>query len=196
MQNFTLTIRKATLDDAARLSEIGATVFVQSYQHSYDQNDMDTYLDETFNKQRIAEEISTEAIYYFVAEVDDVIVGFVKFYTFRWTPRFKGKITVEVERLYIQKKMEGKNIGSRLMATALDIAQQKDYKIIWLSVWENNERGIRFHQQHGFNIIGNGMFTLGKQKRKYLIMRYQWSAYPILLRTFFARLLIKSKPFS
>lgn len=171
MQNFTSTIRKATPDDAARLSELGATIFAQSYQHSYDQKDMDAYLDETFNKQKIAEEISTETIYYYVAEADNVIVGFVKFFTYRWTPRFQGKVTFEVERLYIQKDMEGKNIGSRLMATALDVAQQKNYKIIWLSVWKNNERGIHFHQQRGFNIIGDGMFTLGATQRKYLIMQ-------------------------
>lgn len=169
----TSTIRKATLDDAARLSELGALVFSQSYQHSYDQEDMDAYLDETFSKQRIAEEINTETIYYCVAESDDIIVGFIKFFTFRWTPRFKGKITFEVERLYIQKEMEGQNIGSQLMATALDIARNKNYKIIWLSVWENNDRGIQFHQQHGFTIIGDGVFTLGKQERKYLIMCQQ-----------------------
>ena len=121
------TIRKATPDDAARLSELGATVFVQSYQHPYDQEDMDMYLDETFSEEKIAEEINTEAIYYYVAEIDS-IVGFIKFYTFRWTPRFKGKITVEVERLYIQKEMEGKNIGSQLMRTALNVAKQKNYK--------------------------------------------------------------------
>jgi len=144
----TITIRKARLDDAQRLSELGATVFVQSYQYPYDQQDMDTYLDETFSKEKITKEINTETIYYYVAEADNIIVGFVKFYTFRWTPRYKGKITVEIERLYIQINMEGQNIGSRLMATALDAAQQKNYKIIWLSVWENNERGIRFHQQH------------------------------------------------
>ncbi len=169
----TSTIRKATPEDAARLSELGAAIFVQSYQYSYDQEDMDAYLDETFSKQRIAEEINTETIYYYVAEANDVIVGFVKFYTYRWTPRFKGKITFEVERLYIQKDMEGQNIGSQLITAALDIAKQKKYKIIWLSVWEHNERGIHFYQQHGFTIIGDGMFTLGKQERKYLVMCQQ-----------------------
>jgi len=162
-------VRNATADDAARISELGATIFAQSYQHPFDQENMDAYVDEAFSKQRIAE----ETIYYYVAEADDVIVGFVKFYTYRWTPRFKSKITFEVERLYIQKNMEGQNIGSQLMAAALDVAKQKNYTIIWLSVWENNERGIRFHQQHGFDIIGDGIFALGKTERKYLIMQHQ-----------------------
>ena len=166
----TITIRKATPDDAARLSELGATVFVQSYQYPYDQQDMDSYLYDTFNKEKITEEINSETVYYYVAETD-LIVGYVKFNTYMWTPRYKGKITFEVERLYIQKDMEGQNIGSRLMTTALDAARQKGYKIIWLSVWENNERGIRFHQQHKFIIVGNGVFTLGKTERKYLIMQ-------------------------
>ena len=168
----TITIRRAISDDAARISELGATIFVQSYQHPYDQQDMDAYLDETFSKKRITEEISSKTAYYYVAETD-LIVGFVKFNTYMWTPRYKGKITFEVERLYIQKNMEGQNIGRQLMATTLETAQQKSYKIIWLSVWENNERGIRFHQQHGFIVVGDGMFTLGKQARKYLIMQKQ-----------------------
>jgi len=88
-----------------------------------------------------------------------------------WTRRFKGKITFEIERLYIQKDMEGQSIGSRLMATALDAAKKKNYKIIWLSVWEINEKAISFHQQHGFHIIGDGMFTLGKTEQKYLVMQ-------------------------
>jgi len=166
----TATIRKATPDDAARLSELGAAIFVQSYQYPCNQDDMDAYLDETFSKQKITEEINSETVYYFVAVIDS-IVGFVKFYTYRWTPRFKGKITFEIERLYIQKEMEGQNIGSQLMTTALDVAQQKNYEIIWLSVWKNNERGVRFHQQHGFIIIGDGIFKLGKTERKYLVMQ-------------------------
>ena len=169
----TITVRRVTPDDAPRLSELGATIFAQSYQYPYNQEDMDTYLDETFSKGKIAEEINAEATYYYVAEADGIIIGFVKFYTFRWTPRYKGKITFEVERLYIQKDMERQNIGSRLMTTALEVAKQKKYKIIWLSVWENNERGIRFHQQHGFIVVGDGMFTLGEQARKYLIMQQQ-----------------------
>jgi len=169
----TIAIRNATTDDAARLSELGATVFIQSYLYSYDQQDMDAYLDKTFGKERITNEINTETVYYYVAEADDVIVGFVKFNTFMWTPRYKGKITFEVEQLYIQKDMEGQNIGSRLITSALDVARQKQYKIVWLSVWENNNRGIRFHQQHGFMIVGDGMFQLGKTERKYLIMQQQ-----------------------
>jgi len=64
-----------------------------------------------------------------------------------------------------------KNIGRRLMTTALDAAQQRNYKIIWLSVWENNKKAIAFHQQFGFIAIGDGTFTLGKSERKYLIMQ-------------------------
>jgi len=166
----TITIRKATSDDAPRLSELGATIFVQSYKYTYDQQDMDAYLDKTFSKEKITKEINSETVYYYIAETDST-VGYIKFNTYMWTPRYKGKITFEIERLYIQKDMEGQNIGSQLTKTALNTAQQKGYKIIWLSVWENNERGIRFHQQHGFIVVGDGVFTLGKTERKYLVMQ-------------------------
>ena len=67
----TIIIRRATSDDAARLSELGATVFVQSYQYPYDQQDMDAYLDKTFSKEKITEEIADKTVYYYVAEADD-----------------------------------------------------------------------------------------------------------------------------
>jgi len=68
--------------------------------------------------------------------------------------------------------MEGKNIGRHLMTTALDAAQKRGYRIIWLSVWENNKKAIAFHQQFGFVPVGKGTFILGKSERKYLIMQY------------------------
>jgi len=165
-----ITIREAKPTDAGRIAELGQEVFLQSYQHPYDPADMDAYLKEKLGIQSIAEDLQTETVYYYVAETDR-IVGFVKFHTYMWTPRFKGKITFEVERLYIQKDMEGKSIGSRLMSKAIAVGHEKQYTIIWLSVWENNTKAISFHKQHGFEIIGDGIFTLGETECKYLIMR-------------------------
>jgi len=165
-----ITIRKATLDDVPRLSEIGATVYVHSYNYDYNQADMDAYLDSTFSKEQIIKELNCETNYYYVAETDSII-GFVKFKTWVWTPRFKGKITFEVERLYIQEDMEGKNIGSRLMQLTVEEGKKHNYTIIWLSVWENNTRAIAFHKLNGFEIIGDGIFKMGPIERKYLIMQ-------------------------
>jgi len=166
-----ITIREATSKDANRISKIGTSVFLSSYQYAHDQNDMDIYLKENFSKNKIKEDLLIKTVHYFVAETNGIVVGLVKINTNMWTWRFKGRLTLEVQRLYIPKDMEGKNIGRRLMSAALDAAEKRNYKIIWLSVWENNKKAIIFHRQFGFSIVGDGTFCMGKSKRKYLIMR-------------------------
>jgi len=131
---------------------------------------MEAYLKEHFGKEKILEELEDKNIIYFVAETDS-IVGFVKANANKWTWRFKGRLTFEVERLYVRNDMVGKNIGSRLMQTVLEVAQKKGFRIIWLSVWKNNEKPIAFHQRHGFVVIGEGTFTLGETERAYLVMQ-------------------------
>jgi len=164
------TIREAKAEDASRIAELGAEVFLTSHQFPHEPGVTEAYTKEHFGAEKILNDLNKDTVYYYVA-VADSIVGFVKFISCQWTPRFPGKITFEVKHLYIQPGMEGKGIGSRLMALAVDAGRRKNYKIIWLSVWENNTRAIRFHQRHGFEVIGEGEFSLGSARRKYLVMR-------------------------
>lgn len=165
-----ITIRKANTQDAGCLSELSKEAFQRSYPYSYDQPDMDAYLKKHLSEKKIIEDLKVPTIHYYIAETE-TIVGLVKFNTCMWTPRFKGRLTFEVERLYIQKDMEGKKIGSRLMSKTIEEGQLKNYTIIWLSVWEKNVRAISFHKRHGFTIIGDGVFRMGKSDLKYLVMQ-------------------------
>lgn len=170
MSETPITIRKATLEDAERIAGLSAEVFLESYRYPHEQEEMTLYLEEKFNKETISEELQDKNIIYFVT-VTDTIVGFVKVNMNKWTWRFKGRLTFEVERLYIQKDMLGKKIGSRLMTTALEAAQKRGFRILWLTVWENNKKAIAFHQRVSFSIIGDGLFTLGTTQRTYLAMQ-------------------------
>lgn len=167
-----MIIRKATPQDAQEIATLSTEVFEESYRYPHRPQEMAVYLKEAFNKEKISEQFKDANIHYFIA-VDEAIVGFVKINANKWTWRFKGRLTFEVERLYVQKNMEGQQIGSRLMKTALDAAQKRGFRIIWLTAWKNNERAIAFHEQNGFVIIGEGAFTLGETQRTYLVMNYK-----------------------
>ena len=36
---------------------------------------------------------------------------------------------------------------------ALEIAKSKSFKYVWLGVWEQNLKAIRFYEKNGFNVL-------------------------------------------
>ena len=47
------------------------------------------------------------------------------------------------------------------MQACHDFAEQKGKKILWLGVWEKNQRAIDFYSKWGFEKFGDQKFVLG-----------------------------------
>jgi len=60
-----------------------------------------------------------------------------------------------------------------LFQKALDIAAQKEVDFVWLGVWENNAKAIRFYRKNGFVIFDKHVFMLGNDKQTDLMMKRQ-----------------------
>jgi ribosomal protein S18 acetylase RimI-like enzyme len=63
-------------------------------------------------------------------------------------------------RLYLLKKFYGLQIGDLLMHKAVEISNAAGEKGIWLNVWKDNARAIRFYQKQGFEIVGEYEFVV------------------------------------
>jgi ribosomal protein S18 acetylase RimI-like enzyme len=59
------------------------------------------------------------------------------------------------------KKWIGTGIGSALMQNAVSTAIQLGFDTLWLGVWKQNPRAIRFYKSKGFVIVGEQDFLLG-----------------------------------
>ncbi|MFM6938558.1 MAG: GNAT family N-acetyltransferase [Aquirufa sp.] len=57
---------------------------------------------------------------------------------------------LEIERIYVLQQYHGTQVGALLYEQALSIAQARKAPYIWLGVWEENPRAIRFYQTQGF----------------------------------------------
>jgi ribosomal protein S18 acetylase RimI-like enzyme len=68
---------------------------------------------------------------------------------------------IELSRLYVLKDFHGQGIADRLMNECLDIAGRKNYRTMWLGVWEHNFRAQRFYEKLGFVKVGSHVFQLG-----------------------------------
>ena len=54
---------------------------------------------------------------------------------------------------------------------ALEIAKSKSFKYVWLGVWEQNLRAIRFYEKNGFKVFDKHIFKLGDDEQTDLMMK-------------------------
>jgi ribosomal protein S18 acetylase RimI-like enzyme len=70
---------------------------------------------------------------------------------------------MEIERIYVLKEYYGKGAGRQLMGFAKSVAAARGIERIWLGVWEENDRALRFYNNNGFTTFGRHIFKLGDE---------------------------------
>jgi ribosomal protein S18 acetylase RimI-like enzyme len=166
-----IIIRPALPGDAAALSELSTTTFVDTYAAYNTAEDMQLYIDTYFTPQRITEEINSSTIQYFIAYINNVPAGYIKMRTGENPPELSGIKNIEVERIYVLPTLKGMKIGKQLINHALLVARQQHYEVLWLGVWQENKNAIAFYNKMGFTIFGEHDFILGTDVQKDWLMK-------------------------
>ena len=132
-----ITIRRAVKDDCARLLELIQEL--ATYERAPDEVTvtLDHFTESGFGKQPVW--------WAFVAEVDEVIVGFALYYI-RYST-WKGQ-AMYLEDILITNAMRGKGIGKLLFVRLINEAKEKKFnRIIW-QVLDWNEPAINFYRKY------------------------------------------------
>jgi GNAT superfamily N-acetyltransferase len=132
-----ITIRRAVKDDCARLLELIQEL--ATYERAPDEVTvtLDHFTESGFGKQPVW--------WAFVAEVDEVIVGFALYYI-RYST-WKGQ-AMYLEDILITNAMRGKGIGKLLFDRLINEAKEKKFnRIIW-QVLDWNEPAINFYRKY------------------------------------------------
>jgi ribosomal protein S18 acetylase RimI-like enzyme len=166
-----ITIRKVNLNEASTLLQLGRQTFFEAFAAINHPEDMEAYAAANFTFQKTISELTTIGSTFYFAVADNHIVGYLKLNTGSAQTESQQNETLEVERIYILSKYQGKKFGEQLLNYAISIAKQANYKHIWLGVWENNHNAIRFYNRHGFNTFGSHYFMLGNDKQVDILMR-------------------------
>jgi ribosomal protein S18 acetylase RimI-like enzyme len=53
------------------------------------------------------------------------------------------------------KEHHSQKVGAMLMNFALSFAAERNYEVIWLGVWEHNEKARAFYKKFGFQDTGS-----------------------------------------
>ncbi len=167
-----MKIRYATNEDAELLAEIGGETFWDAY-HTDDHLDaknIKAHIAKTFIIEVIERELDNENIIYLVAQNGNVVVGYVRLLSNISRVEISGKKPLEISRIYLRKEFWGKKLGAILLKRCFEEAEKQNCDVIWLSVWQYNDRAIKFYEKFGFQIIGEHIFDLaGDSQIDYLM---------------------------
>jgi ribosomal protein S18 acetylase RimI-like enzyme len=146
-----IQIRRAVPEDAALLSVLGAKTFCDTFSGTCTAEDMKSFIAANYNQALVTRELHDENDFYYIASVDDVTAGYLRLKEEVSEVAFIARHhALELKRLYVVQEFHSKKVGAALMAFALNFAAHRHYEIIWLGVWEHNERAKSFYKRFGF----------------------------------------------
>jgi ribosomal protein S18 acetylase RimI-like enzyme len=166
-----LSIRKANIEDAALIAEISHQTFYETFASENTKEDMDKFLNEQFTKGRLMLEVGAIENTFLLAYVNDKLAGYVKLRESKWPQGLQNFRALEVARIYCLSEMIGKGVGKALMQASIDLAKEKKKDVVWLGVWEKNQRAIDFYIKWGFEKFGEQEFLLGNDLQNDWLMK-------------------------
>lgn len=166
-----IEIRQALAADAQILTELGIKTFKETFSKDNRKEDMDAYLSETFSVEKQLREILDPNRMIAIAWSDNQAAGFFHLLKSKPDPCVHGVRPIELLRLYVDSRFQGKGVGFALMEKAIQIAREEDFQTLWLGVWERNFRAQDFYKKFGFGFVGQHIFRLGEDDQIDLVMQ-------------------------
>lgn len=163
-------VRRARAEDAALLAELGARTFEETFAADNRPEDMSAYLVSSFGQAQLAAELADPQSLFLIAEIQEVAVGYAKLRAGVAPESVTSKKPIELERLYVSREWLGRGVGAALMRGCIAEAVQKEYRTIWLGVWENNHRARTFYRKWNFREVGEHTFQLGDDPQTDILM--------------------------
>lgn len=166
-----MQIIKLNITDLENLQKISITTFKETFEEVNTEEDMQKYLNENLNEEKLKSELENLDSEFYFAENNDEILGYLKLNFGNAQTENQGNETLEIERIYVLKEFFSFKIGQILFEKSLEIAKEKSMNFIWLGVWEENHRAIKFYEKNGFKVFGKHKFVLGKDVQTDLLMK-------------------------
>lgn len=156
MVDHPVKIIRARSADANLLSQLSKITFEDTFTGTCTEEDMRTFVEAVFSEDTITAELINDEDYYFIAYYNNIAAGYMRlkedYSEYTAIKKYKA---LELKRIYVLKEYQSKKIGAALMSYALQMASQKNYEVLWLGVWEHNEKAKLFYKKWRFTETGD-----------------------------------------
>lgn len=168
-----IAINRVKINDIDELQKIGKQTFFETFATNNTEANMTRYLKENFAIEKLENELNDRNTAFYFAKYENQVIGYLKINLGQSQTELRDANALEIERIYVLKEYHGKRIGQLLYEKAVDIAKQNKMNYIWLGVWEENPRAIRFYEKNGFTVFDKHIFKLGKDEQTDIMMKLE-----------------------
>ncbi|MGJ1431538.1 N-acetyltransferase family protein [Sphingobacterium spiritivorum] len=168
-----IIINKVTLSDIDQLQQIGKRTFSETFSTENSEENMLKYLDEGFASDKLNAELQDPDSAFYFAVFNSEVIGYLKLNWGQSQTELKDDKAIEIERIYVLKEFHGQKVGQLLYDKAIQVAQENNASYVWLGVWEENPRAIRFYKKNGFVEFDKHIFRLGDEEQTDIMMKLQ-----------------------
>ncbi|WP_438496073.1 GNAT family N-acetyltransferase [Paenibacillus sp. IHBB 3054] len=165
-----IIINKCSYEDLQTLQQISVETFNDTFKHQNSPENMKSYLEKAFNYNQLEKELNNVCSEFFFIFLNEELAGYLKVNINDSQSEKTGDESLEIERIYIRNKFQRKGLGKYLIDRAMEVAMIQNKKMIWLGVWEKNEKAIDFYKKIGFVQTGAHSFYMGDEEQIDFIM--------------------------
>ena len=166
-----ITVRVATKRDAEFIADMSRRTFYETFALENTKEDIDKFMNEQFTREALIKEVGAKDNIFLLAFDEEQLVGYARIRENNNPPSLGTTNAIEIARIYAATNTIGKGIGKALMQKCIEIAKTGNREIVWLGVWEKNQRAIEFYKKWGFEKFADHDFILGNDVQKDWLMK-------------------------
>lgn len=155
-----ITILHGTIQHAQALQALAIKTFQESHGHSAAPIDIQEYMALKFTESAFEAELNDANNLFHLLFVEEELVGYSKIILNSPYMDKTPSNSTKLERLYVLEKFHGTSIGKNLMDFNVQLAKANKQCGLWLYVWTENHRAIRFYKKYGFQKIDDTVFQI------------------------------------
>jgi ribosomal protein S18 acetylase RimI-like enzyme len=157
--------------DIEILQEISRQTFAETFSAVNTEENMRKYLDDAYGPAKLLAEMNDPHTRFYFAKDGEKVVGYLKLNAAASQTELKDAQALEIERIYVLGSWQGKQVGKLLYDKAIEVAKELNAAYVWLGVWEENYKAIRFYERNGFVAFDKHIFRLGDDEQTDIMMK-------------------------
>ncbi|MDO5005156.1 MAG: GNAT family N-acetyltransferase [Ligilactobacillus salivarius] len=159
-------------EDIKALQAIAKQTFTETFGSQNTAEDLAKFLSEEYDFDKLKAEVENPESFYYFYYFEDELAGYLKLNVGAAQTESDYPEALEIQRIYVLQKYQGKRIGLAMMQQALAVAKKLKKPQVWLGVWENNLKAQAFYQKSGFKKVDSHDFILGDDKQTdYILLK-------------------------
>ena len=164
-----LSVRRATLADATKLSLVGGASFLESFADDHPGDDLVNHVRDRHSVATYQNWIGDPAYALWIVEE---ALGAPVGYAMLGPGELPGATMndFEIKRIYVLRRWHGGGHGKRLFLECSKEARKRGAARLLLAVYTANQLAQQFYTRQGMSVIGETVFMVGKTEFTDLVM--------------------------